>query len=150
MPEGTSKRSDEELFAELFDEGLNEGSFLFGRYLRAKGIVSEDDIFKARMLQKTRNQRIGEIAVEMGYMTAEVVSRLLVAQEETGLRFGHLAVKLGFLSRDELDDIVRERESSHVYIGEALVSLGVVKHDVMVECLSVFQRLRVRLQQMDA
>lgn len=143
-------REESNLLIELFDKGMTEGAFLFGKYLTAKGIITDEDIFNARMLQKTQNLRIGEVAVSMGFMDEESVHRLLVAQEETGLRFGVLAVSFGFLTTDELAQVVNTREKSYLYFGEALVKVGAMERGVMMECLGLFQRLKVRVEQMDA
>ena len=143
-------KGEEALFVELFENGLTGGPFLFGRYLRAKGLVSDEDIFNARMLQKNQNPRIGEIAVERGLMDNELVERLLVVQEETGLRFGDLAVQLGYISQQQLDEVLDHMEKSYLYFGEALVRIGVIGTDMMTQNLVTFQRLKVRIQSLDA
>lgn len=142
--------SEEALFIELFDKGLTEGPFLFGRYLKAKGLVNDDDIYRARMFQKMHNRKIGEIAVERGMMDVEAVERLLVFQEESGIRFGDLSVSLGYLTQQQLDEVLEHIDSSYVYFGEALVRMGVIDHGAMMDNLGLFQRLRVRIQQMEA
>lgn len=142
--------SEEAFFIELFDRGLTDGPFLFGRYLKAKGLINDDDIYRARMFQKMHNRKIGEIAVERGMMDVDAVERLLVFQEESGIRFGDLAVSLGYMSQQQLDDVLEHMDSSYVYFGEALVRMGVLDHGDMMDSLGIFQRLRVRLQQMEA
>lgn len=141
---------EESLFIELFEGGIGEGFFLFGRYLRAKGLVTDEDIFNARMLQKTQNRRIGEVAIELGLMDDEAVERLLVIQEEMGVRFGDLAIKFGYLTDEQLDDIIKKMDRVYLYFGEALVKLGAIRQNTMLENLGIFQRLKVRIQDMDA
>jgi len=142
-------RDEEALFVELFDMGFTDGPIIFGRYLRAKGLITEEDMFNARMLQKRQNRMIGEIAVERGMMDIDSVERLLVYQEETGVRFGELAVQLGYLSQDQLDEVLEYMDKSYIYFGEALVRMGILDGAVMRESLEVFHRLKVRIQQMD-
>ena len=143
-------QGEEALFVELFEGGLSGGPFLFGRYLRAKGLVTDEDIFNARMLQKDQNPRIGEISVERGLMDKELVERLLIVQEETGQRFGDLAVRLGYMSQQQLDEVLDHMEKSYLYFGEALVRIGVIDPDMMMQNLQTFQRLKVRIQSLDA
>jgi len=143
------KPDEEALFMELFEKGFTDGPIVFGRYLKAKGLIGEEDIFNARMLQKRQNSKIGEIAVERGMMDSDSVERLLVYQEETGIRFGELAVQLGYLSAEQVDDLIEHKEKSYIYFGEALVRIGVLSAANMKESLDVFHRLRVRIQHMD-
>lgn len=140
---------DEALFVELFDKGFTDGPIIFGRFLKAKGLITEEDIFNARMLQKRQNRKIGEIAVERGIMDIDSVERLLVYQEETGIRFGELAVRLGHISQEQLDELLEYMEKSYIYFGEALVRLGILAGGQMKEDLEMFHRLKVRVQQMD-
>jgi hypothetical protein len=144
------EKGDESLLVELFDKGLTDGPVIFGRYLRAKGLISEEDIFNARMLQKKQNRKIGEIAVERGLMDIDSVERLLVYQEESGILFGELAVRLGYLSRKQVDALLEYKEKSYIYFGEALVRMGVLDAARMRESLDIFHRLKIRMQQMEA
>lgn len=144
------KRSDESLFVELFDGGITEGQVLFGRFLKAKGLITDEDIFNARMTQKRQNRKIGEIAVERGLMDTDSVERLLVYQEETGERFGDLAQKLGYLEREQVDELLEHLDKSYIYFGEALVRIGILTGLQMKQSLDVFHRLRVSMQQMEA
>jgi hypothetical protein len=147
---GRLNTDDEALFVDLFDKGFTDGPMIFGRYLKAKGLITEEDIFNVRMIQKRQNHKIGEIAVERGMMDIDSVERLLVYQEETGTRFGELAVQLGYLSQDQLDELIAYKEKSYIYFGEALVSMGILSSARMKESLEVFHRLKVRMQQMDS
>ena len=63
---------------------------LFGQYLFKKGLITYTDIFKARMLQKRHNLRIGELARVKGWLTSEDIERILVIQEETLKKFGEI------------------------------------------------------------
>lgn len=143
-------KDEEALFVELFEHGMGPPPFLFGQFLRAKGLISDEDIFNARQFQKTHNRRIGEVAVELGFMSPAAVDKLLVAQEESGMRFGELAIKIGFLGQAELDEVVEYIEMNYVFFGEALVRLGFLDINVMLTNLKVFNRLRMYSQSMDA
>ena len=141
---------DEDLFARIIEERRKSGAVLFGRYLALKGLISDEDIFNARMYQKGQNRRIGEIAVNRGLLSLEDVDRLLIYQEETGIRFGELAVSLGFLTNDQLADLLGFAEEANIYFGEALVAIGVIQEGVMRENLKVFQRLTIGVREYNA
>lgn len=134
---------DADLFRRIMEERQESGVVLFGRYLALKGLVTDEDIFNARMFQKGQNRKLGEIAVERGLLSEEDVERLLVYQEESGIRFGELAVYLGFLDRGQVETLLEFSEESYIYFGEALVTLGIMRENVMLENLRTFQRLKI-------
>ena len=143
--------SDEEaLFIELFEHSPADAPFFFGQFLRAKGLISDEDIFNARQFQKTHNRRIGEVAVELGFISQSAVEKLLVMQEESGMQFGDLAIRTGYLSQAELDEVVEYIEMNYVFFGEALVRLEILEMHVMLDNLKIFKRMRTYRQGMDA
>ncbi len=134
---------DENLFSKIIEERHKSGALLFGRFLSLKGLITDEDIFNARMYQKGQNRRLGELAVMRGLLTQDDVNRLLVYQEESGILFGELAVSLGFMTQDQLVELLEEADEANIYFGEALVTLGILDPFVMKENLRVFQRLTV-------
>lgn len=134
---------EEALFAKIIAEKQREGVLLFGRYLSLKGLISDEDIFNARMFQKGQNLRIGEIAMSRGMLSRDDVERLLVYQEETGMRFGELAAALGFITNEQLAELLEAADQSYIYFGEALVAIGVLEEPVMLVNLQSFRRLQL-------
>ena len=132
-----------DLFSRIMEERQKSGVVLFGRYLALKGLITDEDIFNARMFQKGQNRRMGEIAVERGLLSEEDVERLLVYQEESGVRLGELAVYLGFMTREQVDALLEFAEESYIYFGEALVSIGIIRENVMLDNLRTFRRLKL-------
>lgn len=51
------------------------GYLFFGQYLQKKGIITFEDIFRARMLQKKNNLKIGQIALTEGLLTSEDIDK---------------------------------------------------------------------------
>ena len=131
---------EEALFAKIIEERHMSGVLLFGRFLALKGLITDEDIFNARMFQKGQNRRLGELAVIRGMLTEDDVNRLLVYQEESGILFGELAVSLGFLEHDQLAVLLEYADEANIFFGEALVSLGIIDPFVMKENLRTFQR----------
>jgi hypothetical protein len=54
--------------------------------------------------------RLGEILVEMSYLTAEDVRRALAMQQDTGCRLGEALVKLGLLTQKGLEAVLRVQQ----------------------------------------
>lgn len=140
---------EEAYFKETLDHDSLDARLLFGQFLKKKGLVSESDIFNARMVQKQQNRLIGELARKKGWLSSDDVERILVFQEETNKRFGEVAVEHGYLEDIHVDELLDELENNYVFFGEALVSLGVITERTMIDNLQVFHRFH-RGSQMDA
>lgn len=136
-------KKEEELFSQFLGSADVDGPLLFGRFLSLQGLISDEDVFNARMLQKTQNRRLGEIAIERGFLQPEEVQRLLIWQEEYGIRFGELAVEFGYLTGEQLQEILSQAQSSYLYFGEALVMLGVIQQNIMLSNLAMFHRFKL-------
>ncbi len=141
---------DEALFSKIMEERHKSGALLFGRFLALKGLITDEDIFNARMFQKGQNRRLGEMAVIRGILTEDDVNRLLVYQEESGILFGELAVSLGFMTHDQLVELLEYADEANIFFGEAMVSLGIIDPFVMKENLRIFQRFTFSDQEYNA
>ncbi len=98
---------------------------LFGQYLAKKGLITEQEIVWARIMQKRENKRIGQLARERGLMSKEDVEKVLTLQEhDPDKRFVELAVEQKILGPEEVEKLLREQEDSHLFFGDALVKLG--------------------------
>jgi len=114
------------------------GFKLFGRFLLEKGIITEEDVFFARSLQRKKNRKVGEIAVSMGLMVPEEVEMVLTEQESLGGLFLDLAVDMGIMTIKEKDDILKEQEENHLFFGEALVEIKAITRPVLIQELKAY------------
>jgi hypothetical protein len=125
---------------------MEDKRLFFGQYLHREGLVGDGDIFRARMLQKKHNRRIGELALEKGWISPEEVEIILTVQEENQKRFGEIAVSLDYLSEDRANELIREIDDNYLFIGEALVELGVISEKMIKERLKDFQLLHKEVE----
>jgi hypothetical protein len=58
-------------------------------------------------MAKTDGLRLGEILVQMSYLTAEEVQRALKMQQDSGCLLGEALVKLGLMTQKGLDSVLR-------------------------------------------
>lgn len=138
------EKEEQEYFKELFSKDNLDKQFLFGQFLRRKGLITEQDIFNARMIQKQHNRLIGQMAHEKGWLTSEDVARILVYQEESHNKFGEISVDHAFLTSSQVQCLLIEMDESYVFFGEALVNLGVMSEQEMIRNLEVFNRLKLQ------
>lgn len=138
-----SDNQDAKLLNELAWGADASVPMMFGQFLMKKGLITKEDIFNARMMQKQQNLMIGQMAREKGWINGNDVERILVYQETEKMKFGELAVEYGYLSGPQVEMLLGEMNESYVYFGEALVSLGVISDKILLENLKSFHRLKL-------
>jgi hypothetical protein len=114
---------------------------LFGQFLKKEGLVTDEDVIKARLLQKETNRLIGERFIEKKWCSMEDVQRILVVQEEEMSSFGDIALELGILTREQIDEVVGDIKQDYIHIGEALVSAGAIDQETKDKKLKEFESL---------
>jgi len=112
----------------------------FGQYLLEKQVISYEAVLAAISLQERNNLKLGEMAVEMGYITEADIERAHNAQYSKDMKLGDLLVSQGILNNDQLDKIVARQKETHLYIGEALVRLGAITREELVKYLEEFKQ----------
>jgi hypothetical protein len=114
----------------------------FGQHLQKKGLITFEAIYKARMMQKMNNHKIGELAEKRGWLTKEQMEKILVLQEEGLDKFGETAIKLGFLAKEQVEELLRHQKEEYIFFGEALVKLGCITEDQLIENLKEFNIIK--------
>lgn len=137
-------REEQEYFKEILSKDGSDKQFLFGQFLCKKGLITEQDIFNARMIQKQHNRMIGQIAQEKGWLSSQDVARILIYQEESHNKFGEISVDLAFLTGTQVQCLLMEMDESYIFFGEALVSLGVLSENEMLKNLETFNRYKLQ------
>jgi TusE/DsrC/DsvC family sulfur relay protein len=105
-------------------------SLTFGQFLLQEGLVSYDDLLKARILQKKSSKKLGDIAIRLGLLTDEQVERILIEQEESGITFGQIAIRENYLNAEQVDVLLSRQIDSCVNFYDALIAIGVMTPDV--------------------
>lgn len=115
------------------------GIKFFGQFLAEKNIVSREDLLRAIDLQDTKNLKLGEMAVSLGYITQTDIERAHDAQMSKDMKLGGLLVEMGFLTLNQLNDVITRQKNTHLYIGEALVQIGALTNDKLQQYLLDFR-----------
>ena len=110
-------------------EGIN--SQVFGRFLVEKGVVNLKMLMKALRLAKSMGARIGDLALEQGWLTAENIKAIGTEQERTRKPFGLAAIALELLTQEQVYDLLDLQKKSKGGIGEALVQLNILSAEDM-------------------
>jgi hypothetical protein len=142
--------------ASLLDHYLHHHS------LCGKGQYMEKQKEQDNWEKLTRVERLGEMLVRIHALKLSQLTELMQEQERTGKRLGELAVEKGFITQDELvdyliaqirgsqvvDDSLRElgrmtteekweRLSQHERLGEILIKRQVIRLSELVEAIEI-------------
>lgn len=105
---------------------------LFGIYLVENGVLSCEDFYEALKLQLRSRPQLGALAIELRKLTARdvfaVLRRQCHAPED---RFGDLAVEMGYLTPDDLGQLVHEQSLRVKPFQEILVEGGFLPAEVV-------------------
>lgn len=111
----------------------------FGQFLLSQGLITAPQLLAAVEYQQRHNPRLGELAAELGMLTAFDASRVNALQAERDLLFGEAAVQLGVLDRAAVQQVLAAQQDQHVLVGEALVHLGYLKQIAVDEAVLKFE-----------
>jgi len=118
----------------------------FGQYLVDEGLVTSDNLDAALQIQN-KNRLLGEIAIEMTYLTQDDISVIMNRMEtQASMKFGEAAISLGLLSVNQLRYLLDIRTRRKVPIGEVLVRNEFIEEKVMLEALMCFNQLNHSLE----
>ena len=111
----------------------------FGQFLVEKSLVSREALIKAIDLQDQKNLKLGEMAINMGYVTQTEIDRAHNAQMSKDMKLGDLLVEMGILTLNQLNDVITRQKNTHLYIGEALVLVGALSSEKLQQYLVDFK-----------
>jgi hypothetical protein len=100
----------------------------FGLYLKKKGIISAEQLVAALEVQQKQLVRIGQLAIEEGFLTPREVFQVLRSQSDSPHeRFGELAVGLELMTRPQLQQLLvlqmdRKRPLCEVLVAQHAIS----------------------------
>lgn len=132
----------------------------FGTIALKNDLISRDELSEAlRVQQEEREEEgsdrtLGEICVELLFMTEEEVEQVLWLQQKSEMiledtLYGRIAVKQGLVSDDQLETALeRQRESGYEQrMGEILVELDYLTDEQVAQVLATQERLQQRLEE---
>lgn len=103
-----------------------------GALLLQAGSISEEQLEQALAEQRKSGEKLGEVFVRLGFLTARQLDALLEfqhGQERAGqacgpLRLGDILVSSGQISREQLEHALRRQAATSKKLGEVLIEEG--------------------------
>jgi len=96
----------------------------FGSYLLNNKIVSHKQLQEALEISKSTHLKLGVLAINAGYMTADQVDKVHFIQSTLDKRIGDIAVDMGFLTIEQVNELLKTQQASYLSLGQALVDKG--------------------------
>lgn len=106
-----------------------------GNYLLQKGIVNQEQLFKAMSRLSQTHIKLGTIAIHEGLMTAKEVDECLYVQTREDKRFGEIAIARGYLDEDQVKDLLLLQTPDYILLGQNLVEDGVFSYEELERIL---------------
>ena len=116
----------------------------FSQYLLEKGIISQEHLDKALVLQN-KDRLLGSLARELGILSEGELLKIKEYEVANNLLFGEAAVSLGLLTSSQLKYLLDVRLRRKVRIGEILVQEGFLTKETLYKELMKYEKNRLRL-----
>jgi len=122
-------------------EGIN--SQIFGRFLLGRGVVSLKTLMQVLRKVNSGGERLGDIAVNQGFLSRDDVDSIVENQAEGIHAFGRAAVEMELLTVNQVNSLLILQRRSKGGIGDALVELGHVSSEDMERFFKEFEETQV-------
>ena len=107
----------------------------FSRWLVSQRLLDVPSVSKALLDCRGEPVRVGDIALQCGYLDADQVMHIVKNQEQTGDRFGVAAVRLGWLTENQLIHLLSLQQENPKQLAGAIIRLGLLAPDKAAEAL---------------
>ena len=122
-------------------EGIN--SQVFGRFLLGRGVVTLKTLMLALRQVNSGGERLGDLAVNQGFLSRADVDSILERQSDGIQAFGRTAVEMELLTVNQVNSLLVLQRRSKGGIGDALVALGHVTQQDMDRFFDEFEQTQL-------
>ena len=112
----------------------------FGQFLLERGKILKQELLDALEFQKSINVKLGTIALDAGYLSADQVERINLDQQRTDKLFGEIAIELNYLTPEQLEELLVIQKSERISFGDSLVQKGYLSLHDLEEELRAFKK----------
>ena len=113
----------------------------FGNFLLNQNLVANWQLSEALELQKDTKLKLGVLAINAGFMTADQVNTVHSAQQRMDKRFGDIAVEMRFVTHDQIETLLNTQKTGHLLLGQALVDKGYMTNGQFEKALNDYKKL---------
>ncbi len=114
-------------------------SQFFGYFLLHRGYIKPDQLKDVLNYHQNAHIRLGVLAIDAKYMTAEEVEILHNRQAKIDMRFGELAVLQGYLTEHQVERLLSRQKKGHLLLSQALVDLNLMTFSELEKALDDYK-----------
>lgn len=111
----------------------------FGQFLLERGKIIKEELLQALEFQKKVNVKLGTIALDAGYLTAEQVEIIRSEQQTTDKLFGEIALERNYLTAEQLEEILLLQRNESISLADALLQKGCLSLSTLEEELKLYK-----------
>ena len=111
----------------------------FGSYLLSRNAVSPEDLTAAITMLADTHIKLGTLAMQMGYMTADEVDEVTFLQTREDKRFGEIAIEKGYLREEQVDELLAVQSPDYLILGQTLIDMGVLSNSDLELLISEYE-----------
>lgn len=112
-----------------------------GEYLVYAELISQSQLADATAWLETKNVRLGQLAVDEGFMTVTQADSLNKKQRDVDKPFGALAVEHGLLNSEQLQSLLDIQKDKRVDVNDALLELEILEPLALEQAVSAFEKI---------
>ncbi len=115
-------------------------AYLLGDFLVENEFVTADHLLVALERQKKSRTPLGQLAIEVGMVSAKEVLVILTEQRNSDnqSKFGDIAVNKGILEREDIEKLFKIQEEKAELLGNILINIGAISPPKLLKALRAY------------
>ncbi len=114
-------------------------SQFFGNYLLNEKLLTSEELLYALQRLKSKQAKLGALAVHFGYMTAEQVEEIYIAQTHEDKMFGDIALERNYLTKEQIQELISFQKPTYLTLGEVLIEEGLLTAEEFESALEKYK-----------
>ncbi len=115
-------------------------SHFFGNYLLNQKLIKPKQLQHILELQDSTHVKLGILAIDAGYMTANQVAKVNQIQARIDKQFGEIAIEYGYLSEAQLSQLLGQQNKRYLFISQVLIDEGIMTYEQIEDILEKYQK----------
>ncbi len=111
-----------------------------GNYLLNEQLVSPELLSEVLHNLKSTRVKLGVLAINAGYITADQAELVHSEQQRTDKRMGDIMIDMGFITKEQLDELLGSQKCAHLMLGQALIDSGNMTTSQFASALSDYKK----------
>ncbi len=111
----------------------------FGEFLTSQKKLSGDQLAAALELVRSKNKKLGDLAVERNMVTTQQANELNRKQREVDKPFGMLAVEAGLMTDEQVQTLLAFQKENKLSLPRAIADLSFLEIDTLNRALHSFK-----------